>query len=38
MKNKILWSCAIVLFIGAQVGIGYGYHYHAVANHLEEVL
>jgi hypothetical protein len=36
MKNKILWSCAIVLFIGAQVGIAYGYH--AVANHLEEVL
>jgi hypothetical protein len=33
MKNKILWSLAIVLFLGAQVGVGYGYH--AVANYLE---
>lgn len=36
MKNKILWSLAIVLFLGVQVGVGYGYH--AVANYLEEVI
>jgi len=36
MKNKILWSFAIVLFIGSQVGVGIGYH--AVANYLEEVI
>ena len=36
MKNKILWSLAVVLFLGAQVGVGFGYH--AVANYLEEVI
>jgi len=26
MKTKLLWSTAIILFIGVQVGVGVGYH------------
>ncbi len=36
MKNKMLWSVAIVLFLGAQVGVGLGYH--TVANWLDATL
>ena len=36
MKNKILWSLAIVGFLGIQVGVGIGYY--TIADHMNETI